>query len=85
MRSSRRCTDDARGHRLAAGEQLDVSPLRRDADGRERLARSSARPIVDAEFVDPTFAEGVQTLVMGLRRYALDFQSPSMQEGYDAA
>lgn len=39
-------------------------------------AGSSARPIVDAEFVHPTFAEGVQTLVMKLARYALDFQSP---------
>ena len=34
-----------------------------------------ARSIVDAEFVHPTFAEGVQTLVMSLERYALDFQS----------
>ncbi|HEX6836154.1 MAG TPA: mercuric reductase [Polyangia bacterium] len=31
-----------------------------------------ARPIVDAEFVHPTFAEGVQSLVMNLPRYALD-------------
>jgi pyruvate/2-oxoglutarate dehydrogenase complex dihydrolipoamide dehydrogenase (E3) component len=37
-------------------------------------ARLSARPIVDAEFVHPTFAEGVQGLVMRLGRYAL---SPS--------
>jgi pyruvate/2-oxoglutarate dehydrogenase complex dihydrolipoamide dehydrogenase (E3) component len=35
-------------------------------------ARMSARPIVDAEFVHPTFAEGVQSLVMRLPRYALD-------------
>jgi len=35
-------------------------------------ARMSARPIVDAEFVHPTFAEGMQSLVMTLRRYALD-------------
>lgn len=35
---------------------------------------ASARSIVDAEFVHPTFAEGVQTLVMSLERYALDFQ-----------
>jgi hypothetical protein len=26
---------------------------------------------VDAEFIHPTFAEGVQSLVMKLRRYAL--------------
>jgi pyruvate/2-oxoglutarate dehydrogenase complex dihydrolipoamide dehydrogenase (E3) component len=35
-------------------------------------ARASARAIVDAEFVHPTFAEGVQSLVMALKRYALD-------------
>jgi pyruvate/2-oxoglutarate dehydrogenase complex dihydrolipoamide dehydrogenase (E3) component len=35
-------------------------------------ARMSARPIVDAQFVHPTFAEGVQSLVMRLPRYALD-------------
>jgi pyruvate/2-oxoglutarate dehydrogenase complex dihydrolipoamide dehydrogenase (E3) component len=34
----------------------------------------SARAIADAEFVHPTFAEGVQSLVMSLGRYALDFQ-----------
>jgi pyruvate/2-oxoglutarate dehydrogenase complex dihydrolipoamide dehydrogenase (E3) component len=34
-------------------------------------ARASARAIVDAEFVHPTFAEGVQSLVMTLPRYAL--------------
>jgi pyruvate/2-oxoglutarate dehydrogenase complex dihydrolipoamide dehydrogenase (E3) component len=34
-------------------------------------AGSNARPIVDAEFVHPTFAEGVQSLVMSLSRYAL--------------
>jgi pyruvate/2-oxoglutarate dehydrogenase complex dihydrolipoamide dehydrogenase (E3) component len=44
--------------------------------------RSSARPIVDAEFVHPTFAEGVQALVMSLPRYALDFQSPSNERGH---
>jgi pyruvate/2-oxoglutarate dehydrogenase complex dihydrolipoamide dehydrogenase (E3) component len=44
-------------------------------------AGSSARSIVDAEFVHPTFAEGVQTLVMSLERYALDFQSPPTQGG----
>lgn len=33
---------------------------------------ASARGIVDAEFVHPTFAEGVQTLVMSLPRYSLD-------------
>ena len=31
MRSSRRCADDARRHRLAAVEDLDVNPLRRHA------------------------------------------------------
>jgi pyruvate/2-oxoglutarate dehydrogenase complex dihydrolipoamide dehydrogenase (E3) component len=39
-------------------------------------AGSSARPIVDAELVHPTLAEGLQTLVMQLPRYALDFESP---------
>jgi pyruvate/2-oxoglutarate dehydrogenase complex dihydrolipoamide dehydrogenase (E3) component len=34
-------------------------------------ARVSARAIVDTEFVHPTFAEGVQSLVMRLPRYAL--------------
>jgi pyruvate/2-oxoglutarate dehydrogenase complex dihydrolipoamide dehydrogenase (E3) component len=34
-------------------------------------AGASARAIVDPEFVHPTFAEGVQTLVMKLKRYAL--------------
>jgi len=34
-------------------------------------AGASARAIVDAEFVHPTFSEGVQTLVMRLPRYAL--------------
>ena len=34
-------------------------------------AGASARAIVDAEFVHPTFAEGVQSLVMRLERYAL--------------
>ncbi|NBD08461.1 hypothetical protein GTY96_05700 [Corallococcus sp. c25j21] len=37
---------------------------------------SSARAGVDAEFVHPTFAEGVQTLVMRLGPYALDDQTP---------
>jgi len=32
----------------------------------------SARSIVEAEFAHPTFAEGVQSLVMSLARYALD-------------
>ena len=32
---------------------------------------STARAIVDAEFVHPTFAEGLQSLVMTLPRYAL--------------
>jgi pyruvate/2-oxoglutarate dehydrogenase complex dihydrolipoamide dehydrogenase (E3) component len=35
-------------------------------------AGASARAIVDPEFVHPTFAEGVQSLVMRLPRYALD-------------
>jgi pyruvate/2-oxoglutarate dehydrogenase complex dihydrolipoamide dehydrogenase (E3) component len=34
-------------------------------------ARAPARAIVDAQFVHPTFAEGVQSLVMRLTRYAL--------------
>jgi len=34
-------------------------------------AGASARAIVDAEFVHPTFAEGVQQLVMRLKRYAI--------------
>jgi pyruvate/2-oxoglutarate dehydrogenase complex dihydrolipoamide dehydrogenase (E3) component len=46
-------------------------------------AGASARSIVDAEFVHPTFAEGVQTLVMSLDRYALDFQAPAYQGGHD--
>ncbi len=32
-------------------------------------ARASARAIVDAEFVHPTFAEGVQSAVMSLDRF----------------
>ena len=36
-------------------------------------AGMTARPIVDAEFVHPTFAEGVQSLVMTLKRYALSY------------
>ncbi len=34
-------------------------------------AGASARAVVDAEFVHPTFAEGLQSLVMRLPRYAL--------------
>ncbi len=34
-------------------------------------AGASAQTIVDAEMVHPTFAEGLQTLVMRLDRYAL--------------
>jgi pyruvate/2-oxoglutarate dehydrogenase complex dihydrolipoamide dehydrogenase (E3) component len=34
-------------------------------------AKAPARAIVDAQFVHPTFAEGVQSLVMRLSRYAL--------------
>jgi pyruvate/2-oxoglutarate dehydrogenase complex dihydrolipoamide dehydrogenase (E3) component len=33
-------------------------------------AGASARAIVDAEFAHPTFAEGVQSVVMALRRYS---------------
>ena len=32
---------------------------------------ATARTIVDAEFVHPTFAEGLQSAVMRLPRYAL--------------
>jgi len=35
-------------------------------------AKASARAIVDAEAVHPTFAEGVQSLVMALERYKLE-------------
>ena len=34
-------------------------------------AGASARAIVDAEFVHPTFAEGLQTALMKLPRYTL--------------
>ena len=34
-------------------------------------AKASVRAIVDAQFVHPTFAEGVQSLVMKLPRFAL--------------
>jgi hypothetical protein len=34
-------------------------------------AGASARAIVDAEFAHPTFAEGLQSLVMTLPRFAL--------------
>ena len=34
-------------------------------------AGAGARAIVDAQFVHPTFAEGVQSLVMRLDRFAL--------------
>ena len=34
-------------------------------------AKASARAIVDAEFVHPTFAEGVQSLVMKLEKFSL--------------
>ncbi len=34
-------------------------------------ADATARAVVDAEFVHPTFAEGLQSLVMRLERYAL--------------
>jgi pyruvate/2-oxoglutarate dehydrogenase complex dihydrolipoamide dehydrogenase (E3) component len=35
------------------------------------VAGLSARAVVDAEYVHPTFAEGVQSLVMSLKRYAI--------------
>ncbi len=35
-------------------------------------AKAPARALVDAECVHPTFAEGLQSLVMRLPRYALD-------------
>jgi len=35
-------------------------------------AGASARAIVDAQFVHPTFSEGVQSVVMKLRRFSLD-------------
>jgi pyruvate/2-oxoglutarate dehydrogenase complex dihydrolipoamide dehydrogenase (E3) component len=34
-------------------------------------AQASPRAIVDAEFVHPTFAEGLQSLVMKLKRFTL--------------
>jgi pyruvate/2-oxoglutarate dehydrogenase complex dihydrolipoamide dehydrogenase (E3) component len=36
------------------------------------VAGVSARALVDAEYVHPTFAEGVQSLVMSLDRYVID-------------
>ncbi len=36
------------------------------------VAGLSARALVDAEYVHPTFAEGVQSLVMSLDRYAIE-------------
>jgi len=36
------------------------------------VAGVSARAIVDGEYVHPTFAEGVQSLVMSLKRYAVE-------------
>ncbi len=39
-------------------------------------ARASARAIVDAQFVHPTFAEGLQTAVMTLERFALPPSQP---------
>ena len=36
------------------------------------VAGLPARALVDAEYVHPTFAEGVQSLVMSLKRYALE-------------
>src|SRR4029077_18537878 len=37
MRRSRRCADDTRGHRLAAVADFGMNPLRRHAEGCERL------------------------------------------------
>ncbi len=37
MRSSRRCADDTRSHRLAAVKDFDVNPFGRHAEGCERL------------------------------------------------
>jgi pyruvate/2-oxoglutarate dehydrogenase complex dihydrolipoamide dehydrogenase (E3) component len=36
------------------------------------VAGVSARAVVDAEYVHPTFAEGVQSLVLSLERYAIE-------------
>ncbi|PYQ24461.1 MAG: pyridine nucleotide-disulfide oxidoreductase [Acidobacteria bacterium] len=48
-----------------AGELIHVfAPL--------MMAGAPARAIVDAEFVHPTFAEGVQSLVMKLKRYEIE-------------
>src|SRR5437879_13833772 len=47
MRSSRRCADDTRGHRLAAVEDFDVNPLRRHAqacEGHFHLCHEASRP-----------------------------------------
>jgi pyruvate/2-oxoglutarate dehydrogenase complex dihydrolipoamide dehydrogenase (E3) component len=49
---------------VEAGELLHVFVVLMQAD-------IGPRPIVDAQFVHPTFAEGVQSLVMRLPRYAL--------------
>src|SRR6266699_2776899 len=49
MRSSRRCADDTRSHRLAAVEEFDVNPLRRDAKRRERLFHICHEAIRPAE------------------------------------
>jgi dihydrolipoamide dehydrogenase len=47
-----------------AGELVHIFVVLMQAD-------ASARAIVDAQFVHPTLAEGMQTLVMRLERYAL--------------
>ena len=47
-----------------AGELVHVFSVLMQAD-------ASARTVVDTEFIHPTFAEGLQTLVMKLPRYAL--------------
>jgi pyruvate/2-oxoglutarate dehydrogenase complex dihydrolipoamide dehydrogenase (E3) component len=49
---------------VEAGELLHVFVALMQAGGK-------ASAIVDAEFVHPTFAEGLQSLVMRLPRYAL--------------
>src|SRR6185436_6131881 len=49
MRSSRRCADDTRGHRLASVEELDVNALRRHAHGCEHLFHLCHEPGRPAE------------------------------------
>jgi len=35
-------------------------------------AQVSVRPIVDGEYVHPTFSEGLQTVIMRLKRFSLE-------------